>query len=42
MIRHWRVLALMGAMVLTHTITAASERFSSAGKDLIVAVEVNL
>ena len=42
MIRHWRVSAFMGAMVLAHTITAVSERFSSASKDLIVAVEVSL
>ena len=39
---HWCVSAFVGTMVLTHTVTAASERFRSAGKDLVVAVKVNL
>ena len=42
MICHWCVSAFVGTMVLTHTVTAASERFRSAGKDLVVAVKVNL
>ena len=38
----WCISAFMGTVVLTHTVLAASERFHSAGKDLVVAVKVNL